>query len=144
MEPDMGIMTPPGNGCRIDFSEHCNYLRIKRNNIRQVLLVSWSSISRGTRTFTEIDATFGSDSFATISFTGSGGKKMAELTGGSFINEVIAQSTSVSALYNEIRTIIEMGGEDSKLIIRKRWGQISFQAFRLLPEQSLCSCTGSS
>ncbi|MEZ5011620.1 MAG: hypothetical protein R2744_08520 [Bacteroidales bacterium] len=71
---------------------------------------------------TEIDATFGLDSFATISFTGSGGKKMAELTGGSFINEVIAQSTSVSALYNEIRTIIEMGGEDSKLIMMEKDG----------------------
>ncbi|MBN2611886.1 MAG: hypothetical protein JXB00_10055, partial [Bacteroidales bacterium] len=53
---------------------------------------------------------------ATLSFTGSGGKLASELIGGYYVNEIIAQSTSVSKLYPKVKTIIEMGGEDSKLI----------------------------
>ncbi|MBN2864055.1 MAG: hypothetical protein JXN62_12890, partial [Bacteroidales bacterium] len=52
----------------------------------------------------------------TLSLTGSGGKLASELTGGHYVNEIIAQSTSVSKLYPKVKTIIEMGGEDSKLI----------------------------
>jgi predicted CoA-substrate-specific enzyme activase len=52
----------------------------------------------------------------TLSLTGSGGKLAAELIGGHYVNEIIAQSTSVSRLYPTVKTIIEMGGEDSKLI----------------------------
>jgi len=51
-----------------------------------------------------------------LAFTGIGGKKAAEVLGGIHINEVIAQSTAVAQLYPEVRTVIEMGGEDSKLI----------------------------
>ncbi|MBN1131753.1 MAG: hypothetical protein JXR52_07780 [Bacteroidales bacterium] len=57
-----------------------------------------------------------------ISFTGTGGKLAAELLGGAFVNEVVAQSTSVSKLYPRVRTIIEMGGEDSKLIFMDNAG----------------------
>ncbi len=49
-------------------------------------------------------------------FTGMGGKKATEVLGGVHINEIIAQSTAVSSLHPEVRTVIEMGGEDSKLI----------------------------
>ncbi len=51
-----------------------------------------------------------------VSFTGMGGKIAAELLGGQHINEVVAQSAAVGRLYPEVRTVIEMGGEDSKLI----------------------------
>ncbi|MBW1838955.1 MAG: CoA activase, partial [Deltaproteobacteria bacterium] len=51
-----------------------------------------------------------------VSLTGSGGKLIAELIGAVFENEVIAQSKSMECFYPQIRTIIEMGGEDSKLI----------------------------
>ena len=57
-----------------------------------------------------------SDQFGYLSFTGTGGKLAAELVGGTYVNEIVAQSTSVSKLYPHVRTIIEMGGEDSKLI----------------------------
>ncbi|MEK7238048.1 MAG: acyl-CoA dehydratase activase, partial [Nitrospirota bacterium] len=49
--------------------------------------------------------------------TGSGGKIIAQAFGIEPINELIAQSYSTKRFYPEIRTIIEMGGEDSKLII---------------------------
>jgi predicted CoA-substrate-specific enzyme activase len=58
----------------------------------------------------------GAENVGDIAFTGTGGKQACELLGGSFVNEIISQSTSVAWLYPEARTIIEMGGEDSKLI----------------------------
>jgi len=53
---------------------------------------------------------------ATLSLTGTGGKLASELIGGNYVNEIISQSESVSKLYPKAKTIIEMGGEDSKLI----------------------------
>jgi len=60
--------------------------------------------------------TYSKERFGQLSFTGTGGKLAAELLGGTYVNEIVAQSTSVSRLYPQVRTIIEMGGEDSKLI----------------------------
>ncbi|MFO7615949.1 MAG: acyl-CoA dehydratase activase [Bacteroidales bacterium] len=51
-----------------------------------------------------------------IAFTGMGGKKAAEVLGGMHVNEIIAQAAAVGAIHPEVRTVIEMGGEDSKLI----------------------------
>ncbi|MCK4881345.1 MAG: hypothetical protein KAS82_11810, partial [Bacteroidales bacterium] len=52
-----------------------------------------------------------------IAFTGSGGKLACGILGGIYVNEVISQSVAVSHLHPEVRTVIEMGGEDSKLIL---------------------------
>src|SRR3990170_7658506 len=54
--------------------------------------------------------------FHSLSFTGIGGKLLSELLGGDFINEIIAQAKAVQEFYPQGRTIIDMGGEDSKLI----------------------------
>lgn len=87
---------------------------------------------------------YGQDSIEKIAFTGSGGKKAVGLLGGYFVNEIIAQSSAVSALYPEVKTVIEMGGEDSKLIFMDtREGQTRSQLndFAL---NSLCAAgTGS-
>ncbi|MCK5694374.1 MAG: hypothetical protein KAI08_16030, partial [Bacteroidales bacterium] len=64
----------------------------------------------------ELEQRYSRDQFGHISCTGTGGKLAAELVGGTYVNEIVAQSTSVSRLHPEVRTIIEMGGEDSKLI----------------------------
>ena len=55
-----------------------------------------------------------------IAITGAGGKLATDLIGGVFINEIIAQATSTGFLYPEARTVIEIGGEDSKLIILEK------------------------
>jgi predicted CoA-substrate-specific enzyme activase len=57
------------------------------------------------------------EGFQAISLTGTGGKLLAELLGGQFVNEIIAQAKAISFLHPEVRTIIDMGGEDSKLIL---------------------------
>ena len=66
---------------------------------------------------TELHAKYAENSIQTIAITGTGGKLAEELIGGHFVNEIIAQSASVAKLYPEVKTVMEMGGEDSKLII---------------------------
>ena len=58
-----------------------------------------------------------SDRIAGISATGSAGKIISELLGASFNNEVIAVAKAIGKLYPHIKTVIELGGEDSKLMI---------------------------
>ncbi|MEX0987034.1 MAG: acyl-CoA dehydratase activase [Bacteroidales bacterium] len=57
-----------------------------------------------------------------VGLTGTGGKLAQTLVGGHYINEIVAQSASVASLYPEVKTIIEMGGEDSKLIFMEDGG----------------------
>ncbi|MEW5807431.1 MAG: acyl-CoA dehydratase activase [Acidobacteriota bacterium] len=54
---------------------------------------------------------------ASFSVTGTAGKLIAELLNAEFVNEVIAQSKSTAHFHPQVKTIIEMGGEDSKLIL---------------------------
>ncbi len=96
------------------------------------------------RVLDEIIAEHGIDSIGGIAFTGSGGKQAAELAGGIFVNEIIAQSTSVAELYPHIRTIIEMGGEDSKLIFMENGATKAFSRLSDFSMNSLCAAgTGS-
>ena len=57
---------------------------------------------------------------AGISITGGGGKLLAELLDARFENEIIAQSKSIEHFYPRVKTVVEMGGEDSKLIFLER------------------------
>ena len=60
------------------------------------------------------------DSIKGIAITGSGGKLANELIGGVFINEIVAQATSSGRLFPDAKTVIEIGGEDSKLILLEK------------------------
>ena len=59
-----------------------------------------------------------------LALTGTGGKLINSILGGSFVNEVITQVKATGFLCPDIRTVIEMGGEDSKLILL-RWDEAS-------------------
>ncbi|HET6364682.1 MAG TPA: acyl-CoA dehydratase activase, partial [Nitrospirota bacterium] len=65
----------------------------------------------------EILRTFGNGEECSIAVTGSAGKLIARILGVDPINEIVAQAYATRKLYPHIRTIIEMGGEDSKLIL---------------------------
>ena len=54
---------------------------------------------------------------SSLSITGSAGKIIASILNIKPINEIVSQSYSVRKLHPEIGTIIELGGEDSKLIL---------------------------
>ncbi len=58
----------------------------------------------------------GTDSVSALSITGSAGNIIAELLGAEYINEVISVTRGIGTLHPKYRTVIEMGGEDSKFI----------------------------
>ena len=69
---------------------------------------------------TSILKTHPAESITGIAITGTGGKLATELIGGIFVNEIIAQATSTGRLFPDAQTVIEIGGEDSKLIILEK------------------------
>ena len=56
------------------------------------------------------------DVVLSLKVTGSAGMGISEKTNVSFVQEVIAASEIVQVKYPEVRTLIDMGGEDSKMI----------------------------
>ncbi len=56
------------------------------------------------------------DSLEYLYSTGTGGRVVQDILGGEFVNEVVAQAAATRQLHPEVKTIIEIGGEDSKLI----------------------------
>ena len=59
------------------------------------------------------------DRIAICAATGTGGRLVAEVVKGVFVNDVIAQATAAAHMHPDVRTVIEIGGEDSKLIFLK-------------------------
>ncbi len=90
----------------------------------------------------EILTRFPSEQFHSLSFTGTGGKLLSELLEGHFVNEIIAQARAIEQFYPEIKTIIDIGGEDSKLIfIEEENGHLKIGDFSM---NTLCAAgTGS-
>jgi len=90
----------------------------------------------------ELIRKYGDEGMGYVALTGTGGTLGSELLGGLFVNEIVAQSSSVARLYPRIRTIIEMGGEDSKLIFMEGSGSaVQLEDFAM---NSICAAgTGS-
>ncbi|MCE5216751.1 acyl-CoA dehydratase activase, partial [bacterium] len=59
---------------------------------------------------------YGAENLRGLAATGGGGRVVADLLGAAFVNEVVAQGTAAAVLHPEARTVVEIGGEDSKLI----------------------------
>ncbi|MBI4445077.1 MAG: CoA activase [Acidobacteria bacterium] len=51
--------------------------------------------------------------------TGSGGGTLVKFTGGKFVQEVTAVSLAVEKLHPEVYSVIELGGQDAKIIVFK-------------------------
>ena len=79
-----------------------------------------------------------------VALTGAGTAVLGELYGLKPINEVVAQAAATAALHPDVRTIIEIGGEDSKLILLEedpRTGRLRVRDFAM---NTLCAAgTGS-
>jgi activator of 2-hydroxyglutaryl-CoA dehydratase/predicted nucleotide-binding protein (sugar kinase/HSP70/actin superfamily) len=68
--------------------------------------------------FRRIEADAGATPLNTRVFmTGSGGGALAELVGAKFVQEVTAVSLAVEQLHPEVRSVIELGGQDAKIIV---------------------------
>jgi len=61
-----------------------------------------------------------SDKVKSAAATGTGGQLIADLLGIPFVNEITAQAAGTSRFYPEVQTILEIGGEDSKLIVLEK------------------------
>ena len=77
-----------------------------------------------------------------IVFTGSAGKLMARQMNATFVNEIVAQARAEAEYYPHVRTIIEVGGEESKLIqLKEEEGRTVVDDFAM---NSICAAgTGS-
>ena len=91
------------------------YVR-SRGQPRQVLLETLQTIGH------EVDVT----NVAGVGLSGSGGGPIADLVGGVHVNELVAQTRAIGEFHRDARTIIEIGGQDSKLL-SVRWDETSGQ-----------------
>lgn len=85
--------------------EEDHYVRSHGQPIETVLLVLNDMLNR-----TPLD------DINAIAVTGTGGKLLAEILNISFINEIISQSAATGYFHPDVRTAIEIGGEDSKFM----------------------------
>ena len=93
--------------------------------------------------FNEFLLEFPPEQIHSMALTGTAGKTVADLLKVPFVNEIIAQARAVEKFHPQVRTIIEMGGEDSKLILLspEEGGRIVIQDFAM---NTLCAAgTGS-
>ncbi len=58
--------------------------------------------------------------FKAAAATGTGGQLIATLLGIPFVNEITAQAAGTAHFHPEVQTILEIGGEDSKLIVLQK------------------------
>ncbi|MBI2868451.1 MAG: CoA activase [Chloroflexi bacterium] len=65
----------------------------------------------------DVGSRFPPAGFTVAGATGTGGELICRLLGIPFINEIIAQAAGATRFHPEVRSIIEIGGQDSKLII---------------------------
>ncbi len=68
------------------------------------------------RAMADLDQYFDSSQIVGVGLTGSGGEPVARLIGGHHVNELVAQTRAVGQFYPEARTVIEIGGQDSKFL----------------------------
>lgn len=52
-----------------------------------------------------------------VAVTGSGAKRLCSLLGAMSVNEVISQATAAAVFYPHVHSVIDIGGQDSKLIL---------------------------
>ena len=67
----------------------------------------------------ELQTTYGRQ-IEFVATSGTGAKTFASLVGASFTNEIIALTKSFQYLYPHVRSVIDIGGEDSKFIILEK------------------------
>jgi predicted CoA-substrate-specific enzyme activase len=85
-----------------------------------------------------------SSSIRGLAVTGAGGRLATGLIGGLCVNEIIAQATSASRIFPDVRTVIEIGGEDSKLIILDKQPDEEYPKLVDFEMNSICAAgTGS-
>ncbi len=73
-------------------------------------------MQRAAEAIQQVVDNYGRERICGLAATGNGGRTVVRILGGDFVNEVVAQATASRRLFPEVKTVIEIGGEDSKLI----------------------------
>ncbi|HEC79892.1 MAG TPA: hypothetical protein ENI43_01420, partial [Firmicutes bacterium] len=95
-------------------------------------------------TLKEVLGEIGEDRVKSISVTGSGGRAIGKALNADVVNEIIAQGRATMELHPQVRTIIEIGGEDSKLIILTDLDDMGMRSIEDFATNSICAAgTGS-
>jgi predicted CoA-substrate-specific enzyme activase len=91
----------------------------------------------------ELQATYAGE-IDFVATTGTGAKTFAPLVGASFTNEIIALTKSFHHLFPQVRSVIDIGGEDSKFILFDMDGQTKRLRIKDFSMNTLCAAgTGS-
>ena len=72
-------------------------------------------IETAEKLLSEVEKEFGGK-LSGITCTGTAGKTISQILGCAFINEVMAHAKAATFFHPEVKTIIDIGGEDSKLV----------------------------
>ena len=94
-----------------------HYIRHKGHAVKTAYELLKAVISRQTTHLSILPLARGGEGGVSLSITGSSGKFIASLLGIKPVNEIVAQGYATQKFYPQIRTVIELGGEDSKLIM---------------------------
>jgi predicted CoA-substrate-specific enzyme activase len=78
------------------------------------------------RTAREVLAGLQAPEILGVGLSGSGGRPIAEILGGIHTNELVTQTRAVGECHRDARTVIEIGGQDSKFLSVK-WDEASKQ-----------------
>ena len=79
-----------------------------------------------------------------VGFSGSGGEAVARIVGGHYVNELVAQVRAVQEYHLEARSVIEIGGQDSKFLSLERDESSGRVLLRDFAMNALCAAgTGS-
>ncbi len=96
------------------------------------------------RILSDILERYGRERVSFVATTGAGGKLIEPFIGAVFTNEVIAQAKATEVFHPEVKTVIEMGGQDAKLILLEpdgEGGRLRIEDFQM---NSVCAAgTGS-
>jgi predicted CoA-substrate-specific enzyme activase len=74
-----------------------------------------------------------------VAATGTGAKEFASAVGASFINEIVALASGFSHLYPDTGSVIDIGGEDSKLITLEKNGRDGALRLKDFSMNALCA-----
>ncbi len=101
-------------------------------------------LRRTYETLSDVFKNYKKEDIVGLAVTGSGGKLISKILQIPFVNEIIAQSKAAGEFHPEVRSIIEIGGEDSKLIIADYDNQLGMHVVKDFAMNTICAAgTGS-
>jgi predicted CoA-substrate-specific enzyme activase len=106
--------------------------------------IEGAPLERTYKNLKEVFAAYPKGQIKGLAATGSGGKLLSKVLNIPFVNEILAQTKSTGYLYPEAKTIIEIGGEDSKFILLEYDEKLGMHVIKDFAMNTICAAgTGS-